>query len=35
MTIAVELAVQGGTGSAVLAALTGRGGLAAEFSVLG
>ncbi|WP_169253860.1 maleylpyruvate isomerase N-terminal domain-containing protein [Brevibacterium sp. 'Marine'] len=35
LAIAVELAVQGGTGNAVLAALTGRGGLVGDFSVLG
>lgn len=35
LAIAVELAVQGGTGSAVLAALTGRGGLVGDFGVLG
>ena len=35
LEIAVELAVRGGTGSRVLAALTGRGGLAGDFSVLG
>ena len=35
LAIAVELAVQGGTGSVVLAALTGRRGLVGDFSVLG